>query len=122
VRVNLSETFTFDAAHYVPCFAGIGHKCGRLHGHTWRVEIHVEGEVNPETAILVDYYDLHAAWAPIGEALDHRYLNEVEGLEKPTTEVIAAWIWERLKPSLPLLSKLVLYEGATARCEYRGEP
>lgn len=119
--MKLSKTFHFDAAHLVPCFASNGHKCGRLHGHTWRVEIHVEGPVDPATRIVIDYYDIEAAWAPIYEAVDHRYLNEIPGLEHPTTEEIARWVWVRLKPALPLLSALVFFEGLTDRCEYRGE-
>jgi 6-pyruvoyltetrahydropterin/6-carboxytetrahydropterin synthase len=113
------ETFVFDAAHVVPCVPE-GHKCGRLHGHTWRAEVHVYGEVDPKSGIVVDYYDIRAAWAPLDEALDHRFLNEVPGLALPTSENIARWIWDRLKPALPGLTAIVLHEGASARCEYRG--
>jgi 6-pyruvoyltetrahydropterin/6-carboxytetrahydropterin synthase len=119
MNVELSRVYFLDSAHLVPCL-GQGHICGRLHGHTWKIEVHVAGEVDPATRILIDYYDIDQAWAPIHEALDHRYLNEVPGLEHPTTEEIARWIWERLKPALPLLSRLVIFEGMRDRCEYRG--
>jgi 6-pyruvoyltetrahydropterin/6-carboxytetrahydropterin synthase len=118
--VELSEEFYFDAAHTVPCFMNNGHKCGRRHGHTWIVNVWVRGAVDPDRRILIDYYDIHEAWRPIGEALDHTELNEIEGLEHPTTEQIAVWIWERLKPRLPMLYKLDIREGKTSRCVYLG--
>lgn len=92
---EVTACFVFDAAHRIPTFDA-GHKCHRLHGHTWRVEVTVAGSVNPETGVVVDYADIKAAWRAIHEIIDHRYLNEVEGLSVPTTENISAWIWARL--------------------------
>jgi len=119
VKARLIKDFRFEAAHRLPHVAE-GHKCARLHGHSFKVQVEVEGEVDPRTGWLLDYAEIAAAFAPLREALDHRYLNDVEGLENPTSEILAAWIWERLKPGLPLLARLVVEETCTARCVYEG--
>ena len=118
--VKLTKTFTFEAAHSLPHFPE-GHKCRRLHGHSFKVGIEVAGEVDPRTGILMDYGEIKAAAAPIRKQLDHYHLNEIEGLENPTAEVLSRWIWDRLKPTLPLLSKITIYETCTSACEYAGE-
>ena len=118
MHVRLSKTFTFEAAHALPTFPE-GHKCRRLHGHSFQVEVVVVGEVDPARGYLVDYGDIKDACEPIRKQLDHTYLNEIEGLANPTSEVLAAWIWERLKPRLPLLAAVIVAETCTSRCEYR---
>jgi 6-pyruvoyl tetrahydropterin synthase/QueD family protein len=117
--VSLWKEFRFEAAHLLP-HVPPGHKCGRLHGHSFCVEVHVEGSVDPQTGMLVDYADIKGAFAALDEQLDHRYLNELPGLENPTSENIVCWIWQRLKPSLPLLCRLVLRETCTVGCVYEG--
>lgn len=119
MRVRLSKTFSFEAAHWLPTFPD-GHKCRRMHGHSFRVEIIVAGELDPAKGYLMDYGDIRRAVDPIEKALDHRCLNEIEGLENPTSEMLAAWIWERLKPTLPLLDEVIVHETCTSRCEFRG--
>jgi len=119
MRVRLAKTFRFEAAHFLPTFPE-SHKCRRLHGHSFVVDVVVEGDVDPEKGYLIDYGDMKRAIAPVEDALDHRLLNEVDGLENPTSEVIAAWIWNRLAPSLPMLAEVVVRETCTSRCEYRG--
>lgn len=118
-HVQLVREFTFEAAHRLPN-APAGHKCLRLHGHSFRVEIVCEGEIDRETGWLVDFGEIKAAFAPIFEKLDHRYLNEVDGLENPTAENLAHWIWVRMKPRLPVLARVVVAETCQTRCEYRG--
>lgn len=117
--VSLWKEFRFEAAHLLPNMPE-GHKCGRLHGHSFHLEVHLEGAVDPHTGMLVDYADIKAAFKPLEEQLDHRYLNEVSGLENPTSENIVRWIWDRLKPVLPELSRLVLRETCTVGCVYEG--
>lgn len=119
MHVTLAKTFTFEAAHLLPNFPA-GHKCRRLHGHSFKVEVRVAGDVDPQTGILVDYGDIGAACEPLRKQLDHYYLNEIAGLENPTSEVLAGWLWERLKPALPQLAAIIVYETCTSRCEYRG--
>ena len=92
--VELSKEFRFESAHRLPNVPE-GHKCGRLHGHSFRVEVVVRGPVDPKTGWLIDYAEIKEAWKPLDEQLDHRYLNELDGLNNPTSEVLAAWIWER---------------------------
>jgi 6-pyruvoyltetrahydropterin/6-carboxytetrahydropterin synthase len=120
MRVQLAKTFTFEAAHSLPTFPD-GHKCRRLHGHSYQAEVRVEGELDERRGYLVDYGEIKAACGPIRAALDHRHLNEIGGLENPTAENLARWIWQRLKPSLPLLSAVIIRETCTSACEYRGE-
>jgi len=118
-RVRLVREFSFEAAHWLPK-APEGHKCRRLHGHSFRVELVCEGEIDPQTGWLLDFAAIKAAFHPLWERLDHHYLNEVEGLGNPTAENIARWIWRGLKPSLPELTQVNLAETCTSRCEYRG--
>ena len=120
MRVELSKTFTFEAAHSLPTFPA-GHKCRRLHGHSFKVAVIVEGEVDDAQGYLVDYGEIKTAYAPILDQLDHHHLNEIPGLENPTSEVLSRWIYDRLKPALPLLSKIIVYETCTSTCTYAGE-
>jgi 6-pyruvoyltetrahydropterin/6-carboxytetrahydropterin synthase len=117
--VRLSKSFHFEAAHELPTFPE-GHKCRRLHGHSFHFEVIVEGNVNPAKGYLIDYGDIAKAAEPIVQRLDHRYLNEIEGLSNPTSEVLAVWIYDRLKPALPELSAITVRETCTSSCEYRG--
>lgn len=119
MKMELRKSFQFEAAHLLPRLPRT-HKCRRLHGHSFKVEIVVTGECDPKLGWLMDYADLKKAFKPLWEKLDHRYLNEVPGLKNPTSEEIAAWIWKRLKPKLPLLTEVVVAETCTARAVYRG--
>lgn len=119
--MEIFKEFTLEAAHHLPNVPE-GHKCRRLHGHSFRVEVHVRGEVGGETGWIMDFAELKSAFRPVHEQLDHRYLNEVEGLENPTSEHLARWIWERLLPGLPGLSSVVVRETCTSGCVYRGDP
>lgn len=118
--MEIFEEFTIEAAHRLPRVPA-GHKCARLHGHSFRIALHVRGVVDQATGWVIDFADLAAAFQPLHDQLDHRLLNEVEGLDNPTSEAIARWIWQRLKPTLPGLSQVVLRETCTAGCVYRGE-
>jgi 6-pyruvoyltetrahydropterin/6-carboxytetrahydropterin synthase len=120
MHVRLTKSFTFEAAHALPTFPE-GHKCRRLHGHSFTIDVVVAGEVDPAKGYLIDYGEIKATCDPIRKQLDHYYLNEIEGLENPTAEVLARWIWDRLKPNLPLLSKIIVRETCTSACEYVGE-
>lgn len=117
--MEIFREFTFEAAHRLPNVPE-GHKCARLHGHSFRVQVHVEGPVNPDLGWVMDFADIKAACAPLMNQLDHHYLNEVPGLENPTSEVLARWIWQRLADALPL-SQVMVRETCTSGCVYRGE-
>lgn len=118
MRVRLSKKFRLEAAHLLPEVPE-GHKCRRLHGHSYCVELVLEGAVDPVTGWLMDYADVAAAFAPLHEQLDHHYLNDVEGLSNPTSENLARWIWERLEGKLPL-AEVRIDETCTSACAYRG--
>lgn len=122
MRVELVKEFTYEAAHRLP-HAPAGHKCTRLHGHSFRVAVTVEGEVDlrSQTGWLIDYGDIQQAMQPLlDQYLDHVYLNEVDGLENPTSENITKWIWDRIKDQLPGLKRVSLYETCTSGCHYEG--
>jgi 6-pyruvoyltetrahydropterin/6-carboxytetrahydropterin synthase len=118
-RVRLVRSFTFEAAHRLPMVPA-DHKCGRLHGHSFRVELVCEGQVDPQSGWLIDFAEIKATFKPWLQQLDHRYLNDIEGLENPTAENLAHWIWVRLKPELPSLVQVNVAETCTSRCEYGG--
>lgn len=119
MRIELRKKFQFEAAHLLPLLP-LSHKCRRLHGHSFTVEVAVAGEVDPQLGWLIDYAEIGEAFAPLFEQLDHHYLNEIPGLENPTSEKIAAWIWQQLKPRLALLAEVTVAETCTACCVYRG--
>ena len=117
--MEIFKQFIVEAAHRLPNVPK-GHKCARLHGHSFHIEVHVSGPVEATNGWVQDFSDLKAAFQPFYDQLDHNYLNEVPGLENPTSENLAVWIWERVQPSLPLLSKVVVKETCTTGCIYRG--
>jgi 6-pyruvoyltetrahydropterin/6-carboxytetrahydropterin synthase len=120
VKVRLVKELRFEAAHRLPK-VGEGHKCFRLHGHSFKVELAVEGEVDSTVGWFIDYGRIDELLAPIHDTLDHHYLNEIQGLENPTSENLAHWLWQRIKPSLPELERIIVHETCDARCEYWGE-
>ena len=118
--MEIYKEFIFEAAHRLPNVPD-GHRCARLHGHSWKGTIYVRGEVGARTGWIMDYAEIKEVFDPIYQKLDHNYLNEIEGLENPTSEVLAKWIWKQLKPKLPALSRVVINETCTSGCIYRGE-
>ena len=120
MRCELSREYGFEAAHSLPRVPQT-HKCHRMHGHGYRITVVVAGEVDPELGWLMDFADIDREVDPLMAELDHRVLNEIPGLDNPTSEVLAAWLWQRLAPRLPLLRELVVAETPRTRCVYRGE-
>ena len=117
--VELAKDFRFEAAHYLPNVPE-GHKCRRMHGHSFRGEVVVRGAVDKQTGWLIDFADLRRAVDPLVTRLDHYLLNEIEGLENPTSERVAIWIWDRLAPLLPQLYCVTVEETCSSRCRYYG--
>lgn len=118
--MRLFKEFTFEAAHRLP-HVPEGHKCARLHGHSFVVRISVDGEVGELSGWVMDFGDIKAAFKPLYDRLDHYYLNEIPGLENPTSENLARWIWRELSPSLPQLSAVEIRETCTSGCIYLGD-
>ncbi len=117
--MEICKEFVFEAAHRLPNVPE-GHKCARLHGHSFTVQIHVSGRVDQMTGWVLDFADIKLAFAPFYEMLDHHYLNEIDGLENPTSENIAIWIWGKLEMRLPGLFKVVVKETCTSGAVYQG--
>ncbi|MAZ37706.1 MAG: 6-carboxytetrahydropterin synthase QueD [Crocinitomicaceae bacterium] len=113
------KQFTFDSAHQLPNVPE-GHKCKNLHGHTYHLTVYIEGDLNPKLGWVMDFSDLKAVLKPILDQLDHNYLNDIKGLENPTSEVLVVWIWNQIKPALPLLTRLELKETPTSGAIYEG--
>ncbi len=118
--IEAYKDFRFEAAHFLPKVP-VGHPCKNMHGHSYKVTVHIKGEPGAETGWLLDFSDIKKAFAPILQKLDHSVLNDIEGLENPTSELIAIWIWNQLKPALPLLSKIIVSETSTSGCVYEGK-
>ena len=118
--MEIFKAFTLESAHRLPNVPE-GHKCARVHGHSFRVEIHVRGPLDPQLGWVMDFADVKAAFEPLFLQLDHRYLNDVSGLENPTSEHLARWIWQRLQPALPQLCAVVVHETCTSGARYTGD-
>jgi 6-pyruvoyltetrahydropterin/6-carboxytetrahydropterin synthase len=118
--VEIFKEFTFEAAHRLPNVPA-DHKCSRLHGHSFFAAVHVRGMVDERSGWIMDFADLKIAFQPLHDQLDHHYLNDVQGLENPTSENLARWIWQRLKPHLPGLTQVTVRETCTSGCIFRGE-
>lgn len=119
--MEIFKEFTFEAAHRLPNVAP-DHKCARLHGHSFRVSVHLSGPVGEHSGWVRDFRDIGSAMEPVLDGLDHYYLNEIDGLDNPTSEVLARWIWDRLSSALPELSQVIVRETCNSGCVYRGEP
>lgn len=115
--MEIYNEFTFDSAHYLPNLPE-GHKCRRLHGHTYIIRIFVKGNVDKIRGWVIDFSDIEKVSRPVIDELDHTLLNDIEGLENPTCENIASWVWRRLKISIPGLSKIIVKESTSAGCIY----
>ena len=120
LMMDIFRVFQVEAAHRLPNVPE-GHKCARLHGHSFRIEVHVSGPVGEREGWVMDFAELRRIFQPVFDRLDHHYLNEIEGLENPTSENLARWIWRRLTPGLAGLSKIIVQETCNAGCIYRGE-
>ena len=118
--MEIYKEFCFDSAHFLPNVPD-GHKCKNMHGHTYRLKVFIEGKPDPHMGWIMDFKELKDALAPVIERLDHKLINDIQGLENPTAENITIWIWNQIKPLLPLLSRIELYETPTTGVIYRGQ-
>ena len=118
--MDIYRKFTFEAAHRLP-HVPAGHKCERLHGHSYMVTVHVSGEPDSHLGWIMDFADITAVVDPVIRQLDHYYLNDIDGLDNPTSENIARWLWPRIKAVLPALSRIEISETCTSGCVYTGD-
>jgi 6-pyruvoyltetrahydropterin/6-carboxytetrahydropterin synthase len=119
VHASLTKTIGFESAHFLPTFPQ-DHKCRRMHGHSFRVDVTITGKVDPDAGYLMDFGELSALLRPIVDRLDHRVLNDIPGLENPTAELVAKYLWDALSPDLPLLEKVLVRETCTSAAAYAG--
>lgn len=113
--VTIWKEFTFDAAHRLPRVPA-GHPCGHLHGHTYRVRFEVRGEIDEHGPGWVrDFAEIKEAWKETNALLDHRCLNDVDGLENPTCEVLAVWILGRMPR---YITAIEVSETPSSGCRY----
>ncbi len=118
MEFELIKTFRFEAAHSLP-HVPEGHKCARLHGHSYRIDIHVSGQPDPHTGWVVDFGDIKKIVEPVLDQLDHRFLNDIPGLANSTRENMGQYLWDRIAPALPPLSAVTVWESETSRCVCR---
>jgi 6-pyruvoyltetrahydropterin/6-carboxytetrahydropterin synthase len=118
--MEIFKVFHINAAHRLP-HVPLGHKCTNLHGHSFRIEIHVCGPVDPRLGWVIDFADIAKAFQPLHDQLDHKYLNDIENLCNPTSENLAKWLWQHLQQALPQLNKIVVQESLESGCVYKGE-
>ena len=117
--MKIFKSFTFDSAHFLPNVPD-GHKCKNVHGHTYRLTVFLEGELEPDLEWVIDFAELKKVINPILDTIDHKLLNDIKGLENPTCEIIAIWLWDRIKDKMPLLTKIELFENTTSGAIYEG--
>ena len=117
MSITITQAFTFEAAHHLPHVPET-HRCRRLHGHSYRVELTLAGEVDPHTGFVIDFFDVEAVFAPVLARLDHYLLNDIEGLENPTAENIALWIFQRVNKDLPQLKTVKVFETPMCWAEF----
>ena len=118
--MEIFKQFAFDSAHWLPNVPD-DHKCKNMHGHTYILRMYVKGELDEKLGWVIDFGDIKAIWKPLEKTLDHKCLNDIPGLENPTAENIAIWIWRQVKPQLPGLSRIELSENPNSGVIYRGE-
>lgn len=118
--MQIFKQFTFDSAHFLPHVPD-GHKCKELHGHTYRLSVYVEGELENKLDWVMDFAEMKNVIDPVVKSIDHKLLNNISGLENPTCEIIAIWLWNKIKPEVPLLTKIELHETPTSGAVYEGE-
>ncbi len=119
-EMQIYKEFSFDSAHYLPNVPE-GHKCKNMHGHTYRLRVVIEGQPDPHFGWIMDFKELKDALTPVIDQLDHKVINDIKGLENATAENITIWIWNQIKPVLPLLSRIELYETPTTGVIYSGK-
>jgi 6-pyruvoyltetrahydropterin/6-carboxytetrahydropterin synthase len=117
--MDIFRIFHLQCARRLPALPGT-HPCSRLHGHSFQIELTVSGDVDPRLGWVCDFADIETAWRPIHAALDHRNLNDISGLDNPTSENLALWLWRQLRPALPGLSQIKVMETHDSGCIYRG--
>ncbi len=117
--MKIVQAFTFEAAHWLPNVPP-SHRCHRMHGHSYRIELTLQGAVDSITGFVVDFFDVEAVFDPVLRQLDHHTLNEIEGLENPTAELISLWIWNKVKPQLPQLAQVKVFETPFCWAEHDG--
>jgi 6-pyruvoyltetrahydropterin/6-carboxytetrahydropterin synthase len=117
--MKITQAFTFEAAHHLPKVP-VAHRCHNMHGHSYRIEVTVAGKVDAATGFVIDFFDIEAAFAPLLKQLDHHCLNDIAGLENPTAENIAVWIWHKAIGALPSLNCIKVYETPLCWAEFTG--
>lgn len=117
--MKITQAFTFEAAHRLPQVPAT-HRCYNMHGHSYRIEVTLSGAVDAASGFVVDFFDIEAAFAPVLKQLDHHCLNDIAGLQNPTAENIAAWVWQKIAPALPQLASVRVFETPFCYAEYEG--
>lgn len=117
MKFELKQHFQIESARFLPQLPK-SHPCARLHGHSFKIILTLTGDLDPNLGWVIDYNEIQAKMKPLLEQIDHRVLNEVEGLQNPTSELLAKWIFDRAQPALPMLVKVMVAETPSTECTY----
>ena len=118
--MQIFKQFTFDSAHFLPNVPE-GHKCKEIHGHTYHLTVYLDGDLDEKLGWVIDFTDVKNVIDPIIKSIDHQFLNNIPGLENPSSEIMAIWLWNKIEPELPQLSKIELNETPTSGVIYEGK-
>ena len=113
------KKFNIESARSIPNLPKT-HPCHHIHGHSFKIIISVQGDVNEQNGFVVDFQDIDDAFDPLKKELDHSYLNDIEDLQNPTSENICIWIWNKIQSSLPNIYKIEIRETDSTGCIYKG--
>jgi 6-pyruvoyltetrahydropterin/6-carboxytetrahydropterin synthase len=117
--MTIFRQFTFDSAHFLPMVPE-GHKCRQIHGHTYRLTVFLEGPIDEKLGWVADFAGIKQSINSVLDLIDHKMLNNIEGLENPTCELLAVWLWDKIKISIPYLQRIELHETPTSGVIYEG--
>lgn len=117
MKFELKQHFQIESARFLPHLPK-SHPCSRVHGHSFKIVLTLVGGLDPQIGWVIDYNDIQSLVKPIFDELDHKVLNEVPGLENPTSELLAKWIYDRVIAKLPILTKVMVAETPATECSY----
>ena len=117
MKFELRQLFRIESARRLTGLPS-DHPCSRLHGHSFQIELTLIGDRQEDTGWVIDYHLISSSVGPVLRQLDHRVLNEVPGLENPTTENLCFWLYEKIKTEIPELVQITVRETPETACSY----
>ncbi len=117
MKFELKQHFQIESARFLPKLEK-SHPCSRMHGHSFKIILTLVGSLDPVVGWVIDYNEIQERMKPILDRIDHRVLNEVPGLENPTSEYLAKWLYDQARAVLPTLNRVTVAETPATECSY----